>query len=194
MRKKLTNIPIFILLVTIAIFSLALWPKDVTIDSWNDTLTVISTSRDSSACHVTHKNMTVSIFPGYTTSTPDSFNTANGDSTGVDVFVRFYADKQREHMVGRVQLFNPFQMVIAPTTTNFDSASVAVSLFNPTATAITAGAGDWDSTMVYLNDIVDYQKAKAYAKYYDILLDDATDETCPYTGSRYKVITTYSDF
>ena len=100
MNKIYTKMITVFLLSLIGLVGIATWPNDAIIDTYQNTLTVISSGRDSTSVWVVHKNMTVSIGPGYSSSSPDSFNTANNDSTGCDVYARFYADKQRKVMVG----------------------------------------------------------------------------------------------
>ena len=200
MKKKLQQywyVALFLAFSLPFLTGISYWGAGSPVKTYFDTLTItVADGRDSTAIWPVHKNMTLTLVPGITTTDPDSFvaNVAatSDDSTIVDIIVRYWNDKSRTVCMGNRVLIDEFQMKIAAVTTNFDSATVAFGLVNPNVTALTAGTGSWDSTLIYLNTLRDYGYHQATAPYFDILAYDDGTETAK--GAAYKVQITYSDY
>ena len=172
------------------------------VNSWTEKLNIATAgAADTSAIHETHRFMTLTMEPGLSATAPDSF-ALDRDSTGVDVFVQFLSNKTGTggaagaSVVGHLQVFNPFQGQLASAAANIDSYSVAIDLLNPLATSLTAGTGSWDSTLIYLNQLVDRQKEPVMGEWMRVIIDDSTDNTAQWgstSRNQYTVRVTYSD-
>lgn len=154
------------------------------IRSWTEELTIATAGgADTTNLHETHRYMMLTMEAGMTECTPDSFAVSR-DSTGVDVFVQTLSNRTTgvggqasANVVSHLQVFNPFKGQLRAVSTNPDSYSVIIDLLEPTATALTAGTGDWDSTLIYQNQLVDYAKPQLMGEWMRVIIDDGTDNT-----------------
>jgi|GEM_PF-6706097 len=176
----------------------AYWGADEVggIKYWTQLLTLRNSTntRDSTAVHPSHRYMTVSILPGKTTSTPDSFH-SNKDSTQIDVFVRFWNDRSRNNISSVIKLVDAMScqsVKYTTTSTNADSMNFPVNFTNVAATTITAGTGTWDSTRIDLTDIRNNLRIKALAPYFDVVIFDA--DTKVGKAAKYIVQVNYADY
>lgn len=162
------------------------------ISTWSQLLTLRNSTntRDSTAVHPSHRYMTVSILPGKTTTTPDSFH-SNKDSTQVDVYIRFYNDRTRNNISSSIKLFDAMCCQTTKST-NSDSMNYPINFTNVTSTAYTAGTGSWDSTRIDLADLRNMMRIKSLAPYFDVVLEDA--DTKVGKGSKYIVQVNYADY
>jgi len=187
MKRTSTNLVIMAIFLVSSI-SLIGWGKASIFGGrggeYEETLTITAAGgRDSTAVTPGSRHMTLSVLPGYTTSDPDSFS-ANKDSSDVDVYIRGWADKQRTHCMGSIQLFDPFQLQMAATIGNSDSATKTVSMIGNLYAAETAGTGSWDSTRVHLTRISNLQTTELWP-WVDVMILD--NDTLTGKNSAYKI-------
>lgn len=102
------------------------WQRtEVAVDE--ELLTVTTSGKDSTKVYQGAPYMVMSVIPGYTSSTPDSFYT-DRDSTQVGITLRVWTDKARSQLIRNLSLFGgTFKMQVAATTANYDSASTVIA-------------------------------------------------------------------
>jgi hypothetical protein len=140
---------------------------------YEDILTIsVADGRDSTAVLDGYRYFTLSILPGKTSSSPDSVH-SEGDSTVCDFYIRGWSDESRTQCLGAVQVFNPYQMLVAATASNADSATKSV-IFASDQYSVSGVSAISDSTL--LNDLKNHSVPELWP-FVDVLAYDADTKT-----------------
>ncbi len=197
---------IFCIVIAFSGMGVTYWNRgdDANFNVYESTLSLRlgTNQRDSTPVFPGGKYIQIGLYPGQTyTGSTDSF-AYHKDSTIVQVQVRGWADKQRNHLMWKKTVFNPFKMQKSPKRhfylDNSDSATARVCAFgtNPYA-PYTAGTGSWDSTRIDLreikNEIINNINNVDYAPYIDVAVEDSivprgTANTPGWKGKLYVII------
>jgi hypothetical protein len=141
-----------------------------------DILTIVlAGSRDSTSVWPCDREVTIAILPGKTSTTPDSF-AASRDSVKACIIARGWAGKNREHCLGQVCLWSPWNVSGGSRSdgSNADSMYTVLDFQKKTLYALrSTGTGDWDSSRYELNDLKNLQSPYMWP-YIDIAVYDSS--------------------